>query len=164
MDNTLWGGIVGEDGIAGIQLDHSAGADPYLRLQAFLKRLLEKGVLLTVVTKNNEADVREVFEKRQEMLLQWDDFVLIDANWQPKSDNISDQARELNLGLQNFCFLDDSPFERAEVAAALPEVIVPNLPEAADDVVGYLARSGPLVRVFECAATHTPNSCPVIAI
>jgi FkbH-like protein len=142
MDNTLWGGIVGEDGWEKLHLDPHGSGGPYIRLQAFLKRLREKGILLIGVSKNNEADVREVFDNRPEMVLKWDDFTLISANWRPKSRNIANAAEALNLGLQNFCFLDDSPFEREEVRQALPEVIVPELPNAPEAYLPLLLQSG----------------------
>ena len=141
-DNTLWGGVVGEDGWENVNLDvHSSGA-AFLRLQAFLKDLSAKGVLLVAVTKNNEEDVRQVFDSRDELILKWDDFIMVEANWNPKSANIAAVAKTLNLGLKNFCFLDDSPFERSEVRTALPEVIVPELPTSPDEYVPFLVSSG----------------------
>lgn len=142
LDNTLWGGVVGEDGRDGLELDvHGAGA-PFLRLQAFLKHLAERGVLLVAVSKNNEEDVREVFEKRSEMLLALEDFTAVRANWRPKADNLLELADELRLSLRHFCFLDDSPAERAEVRHRLPAVVVPEMPEMAEDYVPFLAGSG----------------------
>jgi FkbH-like protein len=141
LDNTLWGGVVGEDGYENLLLDvHSLGG-PYIRLQGFLKTLTEKGTLLVAVSKNNENDVREVFEKRGEMLLKWNDFTMIMANWRPKSENIVHAARALNLGLKEFCLIDDSPFEREEARASLPDIIVPELPSAPEDFVPFLAKS-----------------------
>ena len=142
LDNTLWGGVVGEDGPANLQLDVHGTGGPYIRLQAFLKELLGKGVILAAISKNNLSDVKEVFEKRNEMLLGLDDFTLVLANWEPKSQNLAAAAEKLNLGLKNFCFLDDSPFERAEVRAALPDVIVPELPVNPDEYVGVLVQTG----------------------
>lgn len=142
MDNTLWGGIVGEDGWQNLQLDPHGSGGPYIRLQAYLKRLRDKGILLIGVSKNNEADVREVFDNRPEMVLKWDDFTLMRANWEPKSQNMANAAKALNLGLQNFCFLDDSPFEREEVRQALPEVIVPDLPNGPEAYLPMLLESG----------------------
>lgn len=141
-DNTLWGGVVGEDGWENLELDvHGAGA-AFVRLHAFLRELAAKGVLLAIVTKNNEADVKEVFEKRRELGLRLEDFIMVLSNWQPKSENIAHLAKTLNLGLKNFCFLDDSPFERLEVRAALPEVIVPELPRSPDEYIPFLVKSG----------------------
>jgi FkbH-like protein len=142
LDNVLWGGIVGEDGCHGVALDVHGTGGPYLRLQAFLRHLAARGTLLVAVSKNNPDDARAVFEQRPEMLLKWDDFTAIRANWEAKSANLRDIAGQLGLGLQNFAFLDDSPFERADVRAALPEVIVPELPAAPEAYVPFLIRSG----------------------
>lgn len=142
LDNTLWGGILGEDGWHGLALDVHSGGGPYLRLQAFLKERIARGFLLAAVSKNNEADVREVFARRRDMLLAWDDFVCVHANWEPKSENLRRIAEQLDLSLQSFIFLDDSPFERAEVRKTLPEIHTPELPSAADDYVPFLLRSG----------------------
>jgi len=141
LDNTLWGGIVGDEGYQNLKLDaHSLGG-PYIRLQAFFKTLIEKGILLVAVSKNNEEDVREVFSKREEMLLKEEDFTMIVANWTSKSENIAKVAESLNLGLEHFCFIDDSPFEREEVRTSLPDVIVPELPKDPEDFVPFLAKS-----------------------
>lgn len=142
LDNTLWGGVVGEDGWQNLELDVHGLGGPYIRLQSFLKGLVGKGLLLVAVSKNNENDVREVFVKREEMLLKWDDFTLVIANWSPKSENIALVSKMLNLGLGNFCFLDDSEFEREEVSRALPDVIVVDLPFAPEDYVSCLVESG----------------------
>jgi len=138
LDNTLWGGIVGEEGSAGVELDpHGTGA-PYLRLQRLLKDVASVGVALTIVSKNNEADVVEVFDTRREMVLQRDDLLGYRINWEDKYKNIKDLAESFNLGLQNVCFLDDNPVERDEVRHALPEVIVPELPSDPEEVVPFL--------------------------
>jgi FkbH-like protein len=142
LDNTLWGGIVGEDGVDGVKLDVHGSGGPFLRLQAFLKDLATRGVILCVTSKNNEADVVQVFERRTEMLLKREDFAVFIANWEPKSANISRIAATLNLNVANFCFLDDSPFERAEVRGALPGIKVPELPQNAEDYVDALCRTG----------------------
>ena len=142
LDNILWGGIVGEDGWQNLKLDVYSTGGPYIRLQALLKGLTEKGILLVAVSKNNEEDVREVFVKRDEMLLQWDDFTMVVANWLPKSGNIANIAKTLNLGLKYFCFIDDSPFERQEVRHALPEVNVPEMPVNPEEYISFLMESG----------------------
>src|SRR5262249_53169100 len=115
LDDVLWGGIVGEIGASGITLD----ADSHLRLHRFLLALRDKGVLLAVNSANNEADALEPFETRQDMLLKRGHFAAFIANWEPKSRNLERIASQLNVGLQNICFLDDSPFEREQVRAVL---------------------------------------------
>lgn len=142
LDNTIWGGIVGEDGWAGLDLDVEGAGGAYLRLQALLLDLRARGFVLCAVSKNNEADVREVFERRPEMLLRWEDFSAVRAGWGEKSDAIAQLAKDLNLGLDTFCFLDDSPFERAEVRARVSQVVVPELPARPEDVVAHLAATG----------------------
>lgn len=142
FDNLLWGGIVGEDGWQNLEMDvHGSGA-PFLRLQSRLKDLAAKGTLLVGVSKNNEADVRDVFGRRSEMVLKWDDFTVVKANWMRKSENLLAIAKSLNLDTRHICFLDDSAFEREEVRASLPEVVVPELPTAPEEFVPYLMRTG----------------------
>lgn len=142
LDNTLWGGILGEDGWSGVQLDpHGSGA-AFLRLQAFLKTLKSRGMVLAAVSKNNRSDVEELFAKRSEMILALEDFAAVEINWDSKSETIRRIAETLNLGLEHICFLDDSPRERAEVRQLCPQVIVPELPAAAEDYVPFLVGTG----------------------
>jgi FkbH-like protein len=123
-DNTLWGGIVGEEGAAGVRLDGR-----FRTLQAFAKEQSRRGILLCLISKNNLADVREVFGTRPELILRFDDFVAVRANWEPKSCNILSIAKELNLGLDSFVFLDDSAMEIDEVRRACPGVVTVLLPD-----------------------------------
>ena len=120
-DNTLWGGIVGEDGVENLEVDSDYPGIVHTQLQRQLLRLKGLGILLCAVTKNDEADFRSVFERRA-MPLRLDDFVAYRSNWSEKSDNIRDLAETLNLGLDSFVFLDDNPFEIEEVRARLPGV------------------------------------------
>jgi len=142
LDNTLWGGIVGDDGWQNVDLDPNGSGGAFIRLQALLKHANNNGVILAIASKNEESAVREVFSKRPEMLLQWENFTLAKVNWSPKPDNIRELAEQLNLGLQHFCFLDDSPFERDSVIKLLPDVLVSELPEEPDQYVQYLVHSG----------------------
>jgi amino acid adenylation domain-containing protein/FkbH-like protein/non-ribosomal peptide synthase protein (TIGR01720 family) len=123
-DDTLWGGIVGEDGVQGIRLDAV-----HLQLQQSLLKARAAGALLCVVTKNNDDDVRAVFEQR-EMPLRWTHLTRVCAGWGPKSDSILGLARELALGLDSFVFIDDSPLECAQVLDACPGVLAIQLPTA----------------------------------
>lgn len=116
-DNTLWSGIIGEDGIQGISL-----SDGYLGFQHTLKHLCQNGILLCLVTKNNPSDIEKLFDQRKDMVLKKEDWVAIKASWEPKSVGIQQLAAQLNLGLDSFVFLDDNPMEIAEVKGALPEV------------------------------------------
>jgi len=129
LDNTLWGGIIGEDGLDGIELREDGIGKAYRDFQKLVKILKEQGVLLAVVSKNNPSDVDEVFEKHPMMVLKKDDFVVFKVNWSDKAQNIKEIAEELNLGLDSFVFIDDSPFEREAVKRYLPEVVVPDFPD-----------------------------------
>lgn len=129
LDNTLWGGIVGEDGIDGIKLSEDGVGKIYRDFQKNIKKLKELGVLLVIVSKNNYDDVLEVFTKHPMMVLKWDDFIIKKINWKPKPENIKEVAIELNLGLDSFVFIDDSIFERNLVREILPECSVPEFPD-----------------------------------
>lgn len=120
-DNTLWRGVVGEDGIDGIDVDHLFPGIVHRRFQQALLKLRDSGILLCLVTKNNETDVREAFD-RVDMPLEWADFTIIRANWQPKSENIISIANELNIGTDSLIFIDDNRFELEEVSHSLPMV------------------------------------------
>ena len=116
-DNTLWGGVVAEDGVAGIRL-----TDAHLELQRRLVRAAAAGVLICICSKNIEEDVFAVFDQRHDMVLKREHIGAHRINWQPKWENIRDLAAELNLGLDSFVLLDDNPIEVAEVAAACPQM------------------------------------------
>lgn len=138
-DNTLWGGIVGEDGVEGVAVDRQYPGLVFRRFQAQLRRLRETGILLALATKNNRADVEELFARR-EMPLKLDDFAAVRIDWEPKSDNIVSLAEELNLGLESFVFIDDNPFELEQVRTALPMVETYRFDSArADEALGLLA-------------------------
>jgi FkbH-like protein len=131
-DNTLWKGVVGEDGIAGIAISPT-----WKQLQERMVDLSSKGFLLCVCSKNAESDVLDVFEQRSDMILKRDHLVSWRINWRPKSENIISLAQELNLGLDSFIFLDDNPIECSEVRARCPEVLTLRLP-IEGDMVGFL--------------------------
>lgn len=133
-DNTLWGGVVGEDGAAGVTITPGHRA-----LQAFLLGRKHAGQLITLASKNAEADVWNVFDSRPDMLLSRADIAAWRIDWQPKPDNIRALAAELGLGLDSFVFLDDSPAECAAVSAALPQVTVVQLPGDAAAFEPFLA-------------------------
>lgn len=131
-DNTLWKGVVGEEGIEGIAIPPAWRA-----LQQFMVELTGRGFLLALCSKNVEADVLEVLDRREDMIIRREHLVSWRVNWQPKSQNIRSLAAELNLGLDSFIFLDDNPVECAEVAAACPEVLTLRLP-IDGDIEGFL--------------------------
>lgn len=129
LDNTLWGGVVGDDGIHGVQLGESAPGKTFLEFQKAIKQWKNQGVLLTVSSKNEEAVAREMFERHPHMQIRWDDIVWMTANWKPKAENIAAMAKTLNIGLDSMVFVDDNPFERELVRTSLPGVTVPEMPE-----------------------------------
>lgn len=133
-DNTLWGGILGEDGVDGVVIDQDYPGISYTLFQAQLAHLRSLGYLLTVVTKNNESDFLELFQRRS-MPLSLSDFVTYRSNWNEKSENIADIAVELNLGLDAFLFIDDNPFEVEEVRNRLPGVECCLFPKHAPEAV-----------------------------
>jgi len=120
-DNTLWKGVVGEDGADGICCDNNAEGILHYQLQLFLKARKEEGFLLCICSKNNEADVKEVFDKKN-LPLKWNDFVIKKINWDDKINNIIDTGKELNLGIDSFIFIDDNLFELNTVKEILTGV------------------------------------------
>lgn len=138
LDNTLWGGVIGDDGIDGIQLGELGDGPAFTALQHWLLELKRRGILLAVCSKNNEDTAKEPFEKHPETVLKLDDFAAFTANWENKADNIRQIQQTLNIGLDSFVFLDDNPFERNLVREMLPDVTVPELPEDPAQVPAYL--------------------------
>jgi FkbH-like protein len=126
LDNTLWGGVVGEDGVNGLKLGHEFPGNIHLRIQRELLELRHRGVLLVLLSKNNERDARQAFETVPDMVLKWDDFAARKINWSHKHENLREAARELGLGLDSFAFLDDSDYEREQMRQAIPEVLILN--------------------------------------
>jgi|SRR5580658_182361 FkbH-like protein len=142
LDNTLWGGVAGEDGVDALRLGVEDGGHGFLRLQRFLLDLHAKGVLLAVCSRNNPEDALAVFERRAEMILRAEHFAEMSINWSPKSGNIDAILERLNLTAPGTVFLDDSAFERGEVRSALPELWVPELPKDPAERVGFLIATG----------------------
>lgn len=140
LDNTLWGGIVGEMGPNGIALSEEGIGRCYRDFQRALKAIQRTGVLLAIASKNNPGDLDEVFNTNSMMVLRRGDFVCIRANWQPKPENILKIAETLNLGVDSFVFIDDNPVEREMVRAALPGVAVPDFPARAERLPTWLLR------------------------
>ena len=142
LDNTLWGGVVGEDGVDNLLLDVNSEGRPFIQMQFFLKQLSDRGIPISVVSKNNLDDAKQPFLVHRDMPLKQDDFVYFVANWEHKSKNIQNILTKLRLNADSVCFIDDSMYERAEVKAALPSLIVPDLSSDPDDRVGMLMASG----------------------
>lgn len=130
LDDTLWGGILGEEGIENLRLGgHDHIGEAFVDFQKALKALTNKGILLGIVSKNDEDPVWEAIDRHPEMVLKKNDFAGWRINWRDKARNILDLVSELNLGLQSVVFIDDHPTERARVKEALPEVYVPEWPQ-----------------------------------
>jgi FkbH-like protein len=129
LDNTLWGGVIGEDGMAGIQAGAEYPGAAYQALQRVLLDLSRKGILLAVCSKNNLDDAMEALEKHPGMLVRAKHFAAMRINWTDKAQNLREIAQELNVGIDALAFIDDNAFEREQVRAALPEVTVIDLPK-----------------------------------
>ena len=130
LDNTLWGGVIGDDGLDGIVLGQgSPMGEGFTAVQDYAKELARRGVILAVSSKNDEANAWEPFDKHPEMTLRRSDIASFRANWQDKASNIRAIAAELNIGLDSLVFLDDNPFERNLVREELPMVAVPEVPD-----------------------------------
>ena len=137
LDNTVWGGVVGDDGLEGIVIGQgSAGGEAYLAFQHYCRDLTRRGVILAVCSKNDEANALEPFERHPEMALKRSDIAAFAINWGDKPANIRAIAAELNIGLDALVFVDDNPFERNLVRQELPMVAVP---EVGEDPVGFIA-------------------------
>ncbi|MFC8594946.1 HAD-IIIC family phosphatase [Streptomyces atroolivaceus] len=142
LDNTVWGGILGDDGIEGIEVAGSYRGEAFRRLQRTARQVASQGVLLAAVSKNDLDPVREVLRSHPDMTLREDDFVRVVANWRPKHDNLRELAAELNLGVDSFVFADDSPYECGLVVRELPDVAVVALDEEPALHVEKLLRDG----------------------
>jgi FkbH-like protein len=129
LDNTLWGGVLGEDGVAGIQVGREYPGAGYLQLQRALLDLRDRGILLAIASKNDAEEALDVLANHPDMLLRPDHFVARRINWQDKEQSLREIAAELNLGLDALAFLDDNPVERERIATELPEVTVIDLPD-----------------------------------
>lgn len=128
LDNTLWGGIIGEDGIEGIHVGPASKGYSFQEFQRALLDCYNRGILLAICSKNNLQDAMDVFEKHPEMLLKPQHFAALRINWQDKAQNLREIAEELSLGLDSIAFLDDNPVERERVATEVPEVRVVEMP------------------------------------
>jgi FkbH-like protein len=128
LDNTLWGGILGEDGIEGIQIGGDYPGNAFLMFQQQIEELGKQGVILAVCSKNNIEDVRQAWSLNDSIVLKENHFAALKINWVNKSDNIKSLAQELNIGLDSMVFLDDNPSERELIKTVIPEVDVPDFP------------------------------------
>lgn len=142
LDNTLWGGILGDDGPEGIIIGNDTPVGKaFLDFQRSVLNLKKRGVLLAICSKNELANVKNVFKKNENMILKFNDFVSIKANWNNKAQNIKEISRELNIGTDSFVFFDDNPVERNLIRHHLPEILVPELDEDPSNYTNILLDS-----------------------
>ena len=139
LDNTLWGGVIGDDGLEGIQLGHGLGiGKAFTEFQMWVKKLKARGIIICVASKNNEETAKEPFLKHPDMVLKLDDIAVFMANWETKVDNIRSIQQILNIGFDSMVFLDDNPFERNMVREHIPGITVPELPEDPGEYLEFL--------------------------
>ena len=138
LDDTLWGGLLGEVGPEGINTDPTGSGRPYLELQMYLKHLTARGIALSVVSKNDPDQAMRPFKENPEMVLRMEDFVHFEASWNPKYESILKIQNSLKIGIDSICFIDDSIQERNEARGLLPGLIVPEIPNTPSERVNYL--------------------------
>lgn len=155
LDNTLWGGIVGDDGWENLQLGHGLGiGTAFTELQEWIKKLKDRGIIIAICSKNDEDKAKEAFIRNPEMVLKLDDIAVFIANWDNKADNIRRIQKILNIGMDSMVFLDDNPFERNIVRENIPEITVPELPEDPADYLEFLYSEN----LFETASYSETDS------
>ncbi len=138
LDNTIWGGVIGDDGIENIQIGNLGIGKAFTEFQYWIKKLKNRGIIIAVCSKNTESVAKEPFEKHPDMVLKLDDISVFIANWENKADNIRQIQNILNIGFDSMVFLDDNPFERNFVRENIPEICVPELPEDPANYLEYL--------------------------
>lgn len=139
LDNTVWGGVVGDDGMEGIQLGHGLGiGKAFTEFQLWVKKLKDRGIILCVCSKNDEEKAKEPFEKHPDMVLRLSDIAVFMANWETKVDNIRAIQQILNIGFDSMVFIDDNPFERNIVRDNIAGITVPEMPEDPAQWLEYL--------------------------
>jgi FkbH-like protein len=155
LDNTLWGGVVGDVGPGGIQVGQGTGeGEAFAAFQAHAKGLQERGIVLAVCSKNDEANAREPFQTRPDMVLKLEDFACFLANWKDKAENLRTIAASLDLGIDSLVFVDDNPAERALVRRLVPDVATPDMPEDPAGFIQALAKH----RYFEAVSYTAEDS------
>ncbi|PIW65632.1 MAG: FkbH domain-containing protein, partial [Candidatus Omnitrophica bacterium CG12_big_fil_rev_8_21_14_0_65_45_16] len=154
LDNTLWGGIIGEEGLSNIRLGHLRDGESFQLFQKYLLALKNRGIILTVCSKNEIETALLPFREHPDMILKEDDITLFIANWESKVKNIQKIKETINIGYDSIIFLDDSPFERSLVKDNLPDVIVPDLPTDPSNYIKTLSE----LNLFESAVISTAES------
>jgi FkbH-like protein len=138
LDNVLWGGVIGDDGLEGIRLGDLGEGEAFVQFQTWLKELRARGIILGVCSKNDPEKAREPFRAHSDMVLREEDISCFIANWEDKASNLRQLASQLNIGLDSIVFVDDSPFERNLVRDLVPDVCVPEMPADPAEFVPYL--------------------------
>jgi len=142
LDNTCWGGVIGDDGLDGIHIGtETAIAESYTSFQKYAKELKQRGVALAVCSKNDFKNAKEGFD-HPDSVLKFDDFTSFKANWNPKNQNILDIAKEINIGIDSLVFIDDNPVERDVVSSQVPSVAVPNVEDDVIHFIDHIDRNG----------------------
>ncbi len=142
LDNTCWGGVIGDDGLDGIQIGtETAISEAYTAFQQYAKDLKDRGITLAVCSKNDFANAKEGFS-HPDSILKFEDFTSFKANWDPKSNNIVDIAKEINIGIDALVFVDDNPVEREIVSSQVPHVSVPDIGDDITEYIAYIDKSG----------------------
>lgn len=139
LDNTLWGGVIGDDGLDGIEIGPYGPGEPFQHFQFFLLELKRRGIILAVASKNDHATALEPFRSHPEMALHEEDIAVFVANWGPKPDSIRTIRETLSIGFDAMVFIDDNPFERELVRESLPDIVVPEMPDEPSDFVKAIA-------------------------
>ena len=148
LDNTIWGGVIGDDGMEGIEIGELGIGRAFTDLQLWALSLKARGIILCVCSKNTESIAKEPFERHPDMVLSLDDISVFVANWKNKADNIRHIKEILNIGFDSMVFLDDNPFERNLIRQEIPEVTVPELPMDPAEYISFIRRSN----LFETAS------------
>ncbi|MBQ7689727.1 MAG: HAD family hydrolase [Muribaculaceae bacterium] len=155
LDNTVWGGVIGDDGLEGIQLGHGLGiGKAFTEFQMWVKKLRQRGIIVCVASKNTESVAKEPFERHPDMVLHLDDIAVFQANWETKVDNIRTIQSILNIGFDSMVFLDDNPFERNMVREHIADITVPELPADPGNYLEYLYG----LNLFETAAYSSADT------
>ncbi len=154
LDNTLWGGVIGDDGVDGIALSAHGDGESFHEFQSFLLELQKRGILLAVCSKNSLENALKPFQEHSEMVLRREHITVFMANWEDKAENIRRIREKLNIGFDSMVFLDDNPFERNLVRSLLPDVIVPELPEEPAEYVRAICE----LNLFETSSFSAEDS------
>jgi len=158
LDNTIWGGVIGDDGMDGITLGVGPAGEAFVDFQRFILDLKNRGIILAVCSKNEEEIAKQPFCDHPDMCLQLEDIAEFVANWNNKADNIKAIAKALNIGLDSIVFVDDNPVEREQVRTNLPMVAVPELPEDPAGYITAIANCGYFETVSFTAEDRVRNS------